>query len=51
LVDLKLDDIEELYRFRFTGTQRIWGIRDRRTFRVLWWDPDHQVYETNHADN
>ncbi len=43
LAKLKLDDVDSLYRFRFTGTQRLWGIRDRETFIVLWWDPDHAI--------
>jgi len=44
LTDLDLDDVAELFRFRFTGTQRLWGFRDRKYFIVLWWDPDHQVW-------
>jgi len=43
LEELKLDDIESLWRFRFTGERRIWGIRDGRLFKVLWWDPEHKV--------
>lgn len=43
LMDLKLDDVEALFRFRFTGLQRLWGIRDRNVFQVLWWDPEHKV--------
>ncbi len=43
LTDLKLDDIEELFRFRLTGEQRVWGIREREVFRILWWDPDHEI--------
>lgn len=39
-----LEDVGELLRFRFTGTQRLWGWRDRTYFFVLWWDPDHCVY-------
>ena len=38
------DDIDELMSFRLTGTNRIWCIHDRNIMRVLWWDPDHQVY-------
>ena len=44
LVAIKMDDIAELWRFRFTGTQRLWGIREGHTFRVLWWDPNHEIY-------
>jgi len=41
-VELKLD-VDELFRFRLTGKQRLWGIRDRERFRFLWWDPNHEI--------
>lgn len=44
LVTLKLDDLDELFRFRLSGTMRVWGIREGRVFRILWWDPDHEVW-------
>lgn len=44
LVELNMDDVGELLRFRFTGSQRLWGFRDRQFFIVLWWDPDHEVW-------
>jgi len=43
LEELGMDDLDELFRFRLTGTQRVWGIRDGRVFRLLWWDPGHEV--------
>ncbi len=43
LEELKLDDFDELYSLRLTGTQRLWGIRDRNVFRALWWDPEHEI--------
>jgi len=36
--------VDELFRFRLSGKQRLWGIRDRERFRILWWDPEHEVY-------
>jgi len=39
---LKLD-VDELFRFRLSGKQRLWGIRDRERFKILWWDPDHEI--------
>lgn len=36
-------DIDELWRVRFTGMQRVWGIPHLDEFRVLWWDPEHEV--------
>jgi hypothetical protein len=43
LVELKMDDLEELYSLRLTGIQRLWGIRERNVFRALWWDPGHEI--------
>ena len=43
LVALRLDDYEEVFRFRVGGTGRVWGIRDGRVFLILWWDPDHLI--------
>lgn len=38
---------EELWRFRFTGACRIWGVRIQQIFYVLWWDPQHKIYPTD----
>lgn len=45
LQDLKLD-IDELFRFRLSGSRRLWGAVDDEegVFYAVWWDPDHQVY-------
>lgn len=43
LREINQDDIDELWRFRFGGQLRIWGIRDGRLFKVLWWDPQHAI--------
>ena len=44
----KLDETfgDEMFRFRLGGTARLWGFRVNRTFHVVWWDPQHQVYPT-----
>jgi hypothetical protein len=44
LVVLRLDDLDELFRFRLTGKMRVWGIRDGRVFKILWWDPEHEIW-------
>lgn len=36
-----------LFRLRFGGTQRVWGVRERAMFRLLWLDLDHKVYPTD----
>ncbi len=43
LESLKIDDIEELFSLRLTGKQRIWGILENSTLKILWWDPEHLV--------
>ena len=44
LADLNQDDIDELVSLRLAGKPRIWGIRDGHLLKLLWWDPNHQVY-------
>ena len=43
LVEIKLDDIDEFWRFRFQGEQRLWGYKQGRVFLVIWWDPHHKI--------
>ena len=43
LADLRLDDNDELFRFRLSGKQRLWGIREHNYFKILWWDADHAI--------
>ncbi len=42
--DLKIDDYEDIWSLRLTGTQRLWGIKEGQYFMAIWWDPDHQIY-------
>jgi hypothetical protein len=44
LEELKILDIDELVSLRLAGRIRVWGIKIHKTLRVLWWDPEHQVY-------
>ena len=43
LAQIRLDDTEVLFSFRLTGEQRIWGIKAGNIFKILWWDPKHQI--------
>ena len=43
LVELRQDDVDTLFSFRISGRKRVWGIRDGRVLRLLWWDPEHRV--------
>ena len=44
LAELKLDDVDELFRFRLSGKARLWGIVADGIFHAVWWDPEHRVY-------
>ena len=41
LAEIGQDDVSELFSLRLTGTTRIYGIRDRRALKLLWYDPHH----------
>jgi hypothetical protein len=41
---LHLDDLDQLFRFRFMKKERLWGVAVGNVFYLLWWDPDHDVY-------
>lgn len=43
---LKLDDFDEMFRFRLGGPLRLWGILHGDVFYPVWWDAEHQVYPT-----
>lgn len=47
LQELKLDDLDELFRFRLTGRERLWGVRLDNVFYSLWWDPKHEICPSN----
>lgn len=41
LIELKLDDISELFSLRLSNTIRIYGIKDGRVLKILWYDQYH----------
>lgn len=45
LKKLNLDKFD-LYQLRFSGKERLWGIRTAEILNILWWDPNHTVYPT-----
>lgn len=46
LQELNQNDIDQLFVMHFENKSCLWGIRDGRALKVIWWDPDHQVYPT-----
>lgn len=43
LVEIKRDDIDEVFSLRIDGKKRVIGVRDKDIFMFLWWDPEHKV--------
>ena len=41
LVETRQDGVSERFSLRLTATMRIYGIRDRRALKLLWYDPHH----------
>lgn len=40
------EDRDAVHCLRFSGTGRLYGFRHGAVFEVLWWDPDHQIWES-----
>jgi hypothetical protein len=40
---IKQGDIESVFSLRLTGRERVFGILDGATLKLLWWDPLHEV--------
>lgn len=36
-------DVDELISLRVGGRERVWGVLDGVTLKILWWDPEHEV--------
>jgi len=43
LKEIEQDDVDHLVSLHITGKKMIWGIRDQNIFKVLWWDPNHEI--------
>lgn len=43
LEEINQDDIDALFSLRISARERLWGIRDQHMFKILWWDPNHEV--------
>lgn len=47
LEEIGNEDVDELFSLRFSGKERLWGIKDRNVFWILWWDPNHEICSSN----
>ena len=46
LLELEMDDVDRIFRFRLSGLKRLYGIQRLHLFMVLWWDPEHKICPT-----
>lgn len=51
LLEIELDDTDELFSLRLKGKERAFGIKDRSTLKLIWYDPDHEVCPSNKKGN
>jgi hypothetical protein len=51
LDEKRLSDTEALVSLRISKKERVWGILQGSTLLLLWWDPEHLIYEMNVTDN
>lgn len=47
LADLEKDDNDEIFRFRMSNLERLYGFIRAADFEVIWFDPTHQIYPTD----
>lgn len=43
LIELKRDDVAQLFSVRITGERRAWGHRSEHILYFIWYDPKHEV--------
>lgn len=43
-IEIKLEEYDTAFRFRFGGKQRLWGYKILEKFKIVWWDPLHKIY-------
>lgn len=36
-------DFDEMVSLRVGGKERVWGILEGHTLKLVWWDPDHEI--------
>ena len=45
LKEIRKNDIDEIFSLRLGSQKRIWGIRDGRVLKLIWYDPIHEIHE------
>lgn len=44
--ELNIEHYESLFSLRLTGKSRLFGILTDGIFRIVWFDPNHEIYKT-----
>jgi hypothetical protein len=42
-LELRLEEFDQMFRFRLGNMERLWGVVYEGVFYPVWWDPDHKV--------
>lgn len=43
LAELHLDDVDEIFSLRLNNKTRLWGIKEGRVLRFIWYDAKHEI--------
>ena len=43
LIELRLDDVDQIFSMRLSNKIRLWGIKDGRALRFIWHDANHEI--------
>jgi len=46
LIEIKKDDLEEIFSLRLSGKNRVFGVLEDGIFYIIWWDPNHKVCDS-----
>ena len=44
--ELHLEEYDRIFSLRLTGLQRLYGILLNGVFKIVWFDPKHEIYKT-----
>lgn len=45
-IALEKHRVEEVWRFDSGRKKRVFGLRSGAKFKILWWDPNHEIWPT-----
>ena len=42
--ELHLEEYDQVFSLRLTGIERLYGILENGTFKIIWYDKNHEIY-------